>query len=219
MKKSTAVNLDKLIEDFSLVEQKITDMKAKNNLLEVRLDETTRMFTLSQTKEKYLREERDELFQAVIGLQHTLKQQCELRVENEQLKKIISDLERQNNSNQQDSAANMERLKMEVAAQITEQQRDTAEVRGELQSKLEAKELEMQEALQKKESELEQMRKRMKEQEREKQTEIIKLQLEKLQYVQEQRQMEVESLRQRVKELEQKNTKSFPECLLKRRKL
>ncbi|KAJ8260740.1 hypothetical protein COCON_G00164630 [Conger conger] len=122
--------------------------------------------------------ERDELFQAVIGLQHTLKQQCELRVENEQLKKIISDLERQNNSNLQDSAANMERLKMEVAAQITEQQRDTAEVRGELQSKLEAKELEMQEALQKKESELEQMRKRMKEQEREKQTEIIKLQLE-----------------------------------------
>ncbi|KAG5834806.1 hypothetical protein ANANG_G00265480 [Anguilla anguilla] len=178
MKKSTAVNLDKLLEDFCQTEQKMTDMTAKNSLLEMKLNETSRMLTLKQTKEKYLREERDELLQAVIGLEHTIKQQCDLRVENEELKKSISDLERDNYSKLQDSAARIEGLQMEMAAQVAEHQSDAAEVRGQLQSKLEAKEREMEEALQTKEAELEQMRKRMKEQEKEKQKEIIKLQME-----------------------------------------
>ncbi|KAJ8402012.1 hypothetical protein AAFF_G00372470 [Aldrovandia affinis] len=175
---SRSVNLEKLIEDFSQLEQKMSDLKGKNNLLEMRLDETGRVMTLNQTKEKYLREERDELLQAVNGLQHTIQQQCELSVENKTLKNSICDLERQKNAKLQDSAARMERWRSEMAVQTAEHQREMAEVRGQLQDKLEGKVLEMEEAMQRKESELEQMRKRMKEQERQKQTEIIRLQME-----------------------------------------
>ncbi|KAI1904939.1 hypothetical protein AGOR_G00010840 [Albula goreensis] len=178
MKKSAVVDLDKLIEDFSVLEQKMTDLKGKNSLLEMRLDEAKRLMTLTQTKEKYLREERDGLLLAVNTLRSTIQQQCDLRVENEKLKNSICDLERQNNSKLQKSAAHMESLKGEMEAQVAEHQKEISEIQEQLQCKFEAKHLEMEEAMQKKEAELEEMRKKMKEQKREKQAEIIKLQME-----------------------------------------
>ncbi|MEE6523369.1 hypothetical protein FKM82_022235 [Ascaphus truei] len=51
MKKNCSINLDKLLEDYSQIEKKISDVNGKNNLLEIQLEKSIRMWKLSQTKE------------------------------------------------------------------------------------------------------------------------------------------------------------------------
>ncbi|KAG7476294.1 hypothetical protein MATL_G00081290 [Megalops atlanticus] len=186
----TAVNLDRLMEDFSQLEQKVAELKGESSVLETRLQEETRLRRVTQTREQYLKEERDRLLDTVTGLQRTLQQQCDLRAENENLKNTIHDMERQNTAKLQfcygcdvdvmvqESVVAVEELKAEIAAQREEHERQRDQIRRELQAKLEAKAVEMEEAKHRQQAEVESMRKTMKDQEREKQAEVIRLQME-----------------------------------------
>ncbi|XP_070298397.1 coiled-coil domain-containing protein 152 [Salvelinus sp. IW2-2015] len=189
MKKFTVVNLDKFIDDFTHLEQKITELKGKNNILEIKLEETNRVLKFSQTKEKCLIEERDGMLGTVKGLQQTLLQQCDLRVENEKLKRTVSDLKRQSDRTVEEREAEIQRLMAEMRAVGERHQKELESLREqcrrgvegshrETQSKLEAKDAELKEALERKESDMTEMRRRMRDQERERQSEILKLQME-----------------------------------------
>ncbi|XP_013990258.1 coiled-coil domain-containing protein 152 isoform X3 [Salmo salar] len=178
MKKCTVVNLDKFIDDFTHLEQKITELKGKNNILEIKLDETNRVLKFSQTKEKCLIEERDGMLGTVNGLQQTLLQQCDLRVENEKLKSTVSDLKRQSDRTVEEREAEIQRLVAEMRAVGERHQKELESLREqcrrgvegthrETQSKLEAKDAELKEALERKESDMAEMRRRLRDQERE----------------------------------------------------
>ncbi|XP_078071424.1 uncharacterized protein LOC144495231 [Mustelus asterias] len=57
MKKVTqAANLDKLLENFVLLEQKIAETQGRNNLLEIQLEEANRLVKVTQTKENCMKE-------------------------------------------------------------------------------------------------------------------------------------------------------------------
>ncbi|KAL6469910.1 hypothetical protein MHYP_G00210290 [Metynnis hypsauchen] len=176
--KKTAVNLNKLIQDFCLLEQKITELKGKNNILEIKLDESNRLLKFSQNKEKHLTEERDGMLGTIKGLQNNLQQQCDLRVENEKLKSAVLDLKKQNEAQVEERKCCIQRLEKEMRALGEQHQREMDDCAKEMQRKLESKDFELKEALDRKESTLEEMRQKMKQQEKEKQSEIIKLQME-----------------------------------------
>ncbi|KAL0965430.1 hypothetical protein UPYG_G00281190 [Umbra pygmaea] len=189
MNKLTTVNLDKLINDFTHLEQKFTELNDKNNTLEIKLDETNRFLKFSQTREKCLAEERDGMLGLVKGCQHTLQQQSDLRAENDMLKSTVTDLKRQIEKTIEEGEAEVQRLVAERTAVGERHQRElesareqcrrvVEEAHRETQSKLEAKDAEMKEALERKVADIEEMRRRMRDQERERQSEILKLQME-----------------------------------------
>ncbi|XP_015223554.1 coiled-coil domain-containing protein 152 isoform X3 [Lepisosteus oculatus] len=177
MLKGNSVNLDKLIDSFSLLEQKIAALRGKNNMLEIKLDETSRILKLAQSKENYMKEE-SATFQATInGLQETIQHLSYLQVE--------------------------------------------------------LKESELKDIIERKEGDIQELKKKLRDQEREKQSEIIKLQMEfsakmariqstsvktqqqdpsnllqnvfkrKLQFIEEEKNREIETLRRAVREMEQ----------------
>ncbi|MGH0183803.1 UNVERIFIED_CONTAM: hypothetical protein FKN15_014722 [Acipenser sinensis] len=91
MKKVKAVNLDKLIEDFSLLEQKITELQGKNNILDIKLDEASRLLKLGQTKETCMKEaemKETELKDAIV------RKEAEIQA----MKKQLKDQEREKQS-------------------------------------------------------------------------------------------------------------------------
>ncbi|XP_027565005.1 coiled-coil domain-containing protein 152 isoform X1 [Neopelma chrysocephalum] len=57
MKKNSVVNLDKLLDDFSEIEKKISEINEANNLLIHQLEKCNRLLTLSQSKEESVKEE------------------------------------------------------------------------------------------------------------------------------------------------------------------
>ncbi|KAI4879689.1 hypothetical protein NFI96_032015 [Prochilodus magdalenae] len=191
--KKAAVNLNKLLLDFSLLEQltsifcvhkKITELKGENNILEIKLEETNRLLKFSENKETNLTEERDAMLETIKGLQNSLQQQCDLRVENEKLKSAVLDLKKQNEAQVHERKACIQRLETEMRALREQHQMEVDDYAKEIQRKylfllkVESKEVELKEALDRKESDLEEMRQKMKQQEKEKQSEIIKLQME-----------------------------------------
>ncbi|XP_072517353.1 coiled-coil domain-containing protein 152 [Salminus brasiliensis] len=176
--KKTAVNLDKLVQDFNLLEQKITELKGTNNILEIKLDEINRILKFSQNKERHMTEERDGLLDTIKCLQHNLQQQCELRVENEKLKSAVIDMKKQIEAQVEERKVCIQCLETEMKALQEQHQRMMDECAKETQKKLESKDVELKEALDRKESTLEEMRRNMKDQKKEKQSEIIKLQME-----------------------------------------
>ncbi|XP_060791913.1 coiled-coil domain-containing protein 152-like [Neoarius graeffei] len=176
--KKTVVNLDKLIQDFSLLEQKITELRGKNNILEIKLDESSRLLKLSQSKEKHLTEKKDGLLGSVKCLQHNLEQQCNLRDENEKLKNVIIELKKQNEERVEESRACVQRLQCEMRALQEQHQRELEDCAADTKRKLEVKDVEMKVALDREEHAMEAMKRKMKDQEKEKQSEVIKLQME-----------------------------------------
>ncbi|XP_067106453.1 coiled-coil domain-containing protein 152-like [Osmerus mordax] len=187
--KCTSVNLDKLIDNFTQLEQTITDLKGRNNILEIKLDEADRVLKLALTKEMFLIEERDVMLNTVRGLQQTVQQQCDLRVENEKLKSRLAALNRQHERVVEEREAEVRSLVAErgVVAEAHQRELETVRqqcgseaerVRSETRSKLEAKEAEVRELLGRKEGEVEDMRQRLRDKERERQSEMLKLQME-----------------------------------------
>uniref|UniRef100_A0A3B1IVG3 Coiled-coil domain containing 152 n=1 Tax=Astyanax mexicanus TaxID=7994 RepID=A0A3B1IVG3_ASTMX len=176
--KKTSVNLDKLVQDFSLLEQKITELKGKNNIFEIKLDEINRLLKFSQNKEKHLTEERDGLMESIQSLQQNLQQQCDLRVENDNLKSAVVDMKKQIEAQVQERKACVQRLEAEMKALQEKHQKMMDDCANETQRRLESKDVELKEALERKESALEEMRRNMKVQEKEGKSEIIKLQME-----------------------------------------
>ncbi|AWP14919.1 putative coiled-coil domain-containing protein 152 [Scophthalmus maximus] len=187
MLKSNCVNLDEFLDEFAQLEQTITEVNGKNNLLEVTLEEATRLLKFHQTKEKSLTDERDVLLVTVNRLQQTLQEQCNLRVENERLKKDTMDLKRQNQRRAEDGEAEVRRLLRDMATEEDGHQRELEAVRQRCRREvelahrdrfMEAKDAEVKELLEKKDLDLEEMEKRLRDQERERQSEILKLQME-----------------------------------------
>nr|XP_040052844.1 coiled-coil domain-containing protein 152-like [Gasterosteus aculeatus aculeatus] len=189
MKKLNCVNLDRCLEEFTQLERNITEVNGKNHVLEILLEDANRLMNFRLSKEKSLIEERDCLLVAVNGLQQTLQQQCDLRVENERLKKDFVEVKQRNERAAKDAAAELQRLDGEMRAEgerhkreleTARQQcrREVEEFRTEAFNQLEAKDAEVKTQLEKKDLDLEELKKRLKEQERERQSELLKLQME-----------------------------------------
>ncbi|XP_041111168.1 coiled-coil domain-containing protein 152-like [Polyodon spathula] len=227
MKRVKAVSLDKVIEDFSLLEQKITELQGNNNILDIKLDEASRLLKLGQTKETCIKEECATLRATIKGLQETIQTQFDLRGE--------------------EHTCHVERIMMEMKAMQQEHKTELAEVQCDMRRKSEMKETELKDAVVTKEAEIQAVKKQLKDQEREKQSEIIKLQMEfnaklvriqstsvkvqhqdssilaqnifkrKLQFLQDEKNRESEALRRTIKELEQ-HLSSPHDSRLKRRR-
>ncbi|XP_032395325.1 coiled-coil domain-containing protein 152 [Etheostoma spectabile] len=189
MIKLNCVNLDRFMEDFTQLEQKITEVSGKNNVLEVMLEDANRLMKFYLAKEKSVVEERDSLLVTVNRLQQTLQVQCNLRVENERLKNDMADLKQQNKRTAEAGEAELQRLASEMRAEAERHQRELETVmqqcRREVEAahrksfqQLEAKDGELKDLMEKKDLDLEELRKRLKEQERERQSELLKLQME-----------------------------------------
>ncbi|XP_044030080.1 coiled-coil domain-containing protein 152-like [Siniperca chuatsi] len=189
MIKLNCVNLDKFMEEFTQLEQKITEVNGKNNVLEIMLEDANRLMKFYVTKEKSLTEERDSLLITVNRLQQTLEEQCNLRVENERLKNDMADLKQQNEKTAEDGEAEVQRLVSEMRAKGERHKRELETVRHQCRrevedahrealNQLEAKDAEVKKLLEKKDVDLEEMKKRLKDQERERQSELLKLQME-----------------------------------------
>ncbi|XP_069015373.1 coiled-coil domain-containing protein 152 [Embiotoca jacksoni] len=189
MIKLNCINLDKLMEEFGQLEQKITEVNGKNSLLEIMLEDSNRLVKSCQTKEKSLTEEKGSLLVTLNGLQQTLQEQCNLRVENEQLKNKNADLKQQNKKAVEVGEAEVQRLLSKMAAEEERHKRELEAVRQQCRretedkhreafNQLEIKDAEVKKLLEKKDLDEEEMRKRMKDQERERQSELLKLQME-----------------------------------------
>ncbi|TSX03290.1 Growth hormone receptor [Bagarius yarrelli] len=157
---------------------KITELKGKNNILEIKQDEANRLLKLSQITEKHLIEEKDGLLGSMKCLQHNLEQQCNLRGENERLRKVICDLKKQNEEQVEESRACVQKLQNEIRALQEQHQRELEDCAADTKSKLDSKDAEIKAVLDREEQALEGMRRKMKDQEKEKQSELIKLQME-----------------------------------------
>ncbi|KAK2521179.1 hypothetical protein Q9233_011169 [Columba guinea] len=93
MKKISVVNLDKLLDNFSEIEKKISEINEANNLLVLQLEKCNRLLTLSQSKEESVKEECTALQNVINGLTQTIENQCNVKDENDRLKGTIHILE------------------------------------------------------------------------------------------------------------------------------
>ncbi|XP_041816612.1 coiled-coil domain-containing protein 152-like [Chelmon rostratus] len=221
---SNCVNLDTFVEKFTQLEQKITEVNGKNSMLEIMLEDANRTMKFGLTKEKTLIEERNSLLVTVNKLQQTLQEQCNLRVENERLKDDMADLKQQNERATEDREAALQQLVSEMRAEGERHKRELETLRLQCRrevedarrrgfSQLEAKDAEDKKLLEEKDLELEEMKKRLKDQERERQSELLRLQMEfgaKL--------ARVQSTAQRSQQQQQQHSSSLiPQSVFKRK--
>ncbi|XP_039856870.1 coiled-coil domain-containing protein 152-like isoform X1 [Simochromis diagramma] len=189
MTKLNCVNLEKFLEEFCQLEQNITEVNGRNSMLEIMLEDANRLVKFYQTKEKSLIEEKDSLLLTVNKLQQTLQEQCNLRVKNERLKNDMADLKQQNERTAEVGKAEVQRLVREMRAEEGRHKRALEDLRQqcgreaedahrEYFSQLEAKDAECKKLLEKKDLDVEDMKKRLKDQEKESQNELLKLQME-----------------------------------------
>ncbi|KAK2818868.1 hypothetical protein Q5P01_024429 [Channa striata] len=189
MIKLNCVSLDTFLEEFTRLEQTITKVNGKNNELEIMLEDANRLVKFYLSKEKSLIEERDDLLVTVNRLQQALQEQGHLRVENERLKNNLADLEKQIERTTEDGDAEVRRLMSKTRAEEERHKRELEAVRQQCQtevedaqreafSQLEAKDAKVKNLLEEKDLELEEIKKKLKDQEREKQSEVLKLQME-----------------------------------------
>ncbi|XP_063745418.1 LOW QUALITY PROTEIN: coiled-coil domain-containing protein 152-like [Eleginops maclovinus] len=189
MIKLNCVHLDRFMENFTLLEQKISEVNGKNNMLEIMLEDASRQMKFYLTRENSLIEERDSLLVTVNRLQQTLQEQCNLRMENERLKSEMTHLKQHNERAAEEGKTELQRLISELRAEGERHQRELETVRQHSRREvedahreglhqLEAKDAEVKTILEKKDLDLEEVKKRLKEQERERQSELLKLQME-----------------------------------------
>ncbi|XP_067401456.1 coiled-coil domain-containing protein 152 [Emydura macquarii macquarii] len=134
MKKISVVNLDKLLDDFSQIEKKISAINGKNSLLDLQLEKCNRLLTLSQSKEDSVKEEYATLQNVIKGLRQTIENQCNLRVElkeeehKEELEKkelVILDLTRQLRTQDKEKQNEIIKLQIEFNAKLARVQNKT----------------------------------------------------------------------------------------------
>ncbi|XP_034403404.1 coiled-coil domain-containing protein 152-like [Cyclopterus lumpus] len=189
MMKLNCVDLDGCLEEFTHLERKITAVNGKNNMLEIMLEDTNRLMKFYLTKEKGLIEERDSLLVTVNRLQQTLQEQCNLRIENERLKNDMVDVKQQNERTAKDGVAELQRLVGEMRAEGERHKRELETVRQQCRREvedarregfhqLEAKDAEVKTLLEKSDLDVEELKKRLKDHERERRSELLKLQME-----------------------------------------
>ncbi|KAF7644914.1 hypothetical protein LDENG_00213770 [Lucifuga dentata] len=158
-------------------------------MLEIMLQDANRVLKFSSTKEKSVIEEKESLLITVTRLQQTLQEQCNLRVENEELKNDVAEQKRQNQRTAEHGEAEVQQLLNEMRAEEERHQMELQTLKQQCREQvedahkdalhqLEAKDAEVKKLLEKKHVDVEEMKMRLKEQERERQSELLKLQME-----------------------------------------
>ncbi|NXO04750.1 CC152 protein, partial [Rhinopomastus cyanomelas] len=246
MKKITVVNLDKLLDDFSEIEKKISEMNEGNTLLVLQLEKCSRLLTLSQSNEESVKEECAALQNVIKGLTQTVVNQCNLKDENDRLKGIIHTLKEKLKTCEQEYKDEIGKLMIEIKNKEEDQKLEIIQMNCNMRKQFEIKEVEYREEREKKELEILELTRQLKIQNEEKQNEIIKLQIEfnaklariqnkttksfsessilpqsiyrrKLQHLQEEKNKEIEILRNTIRDLEQHLNKG-QDLNLKRRR-
>ncbi|NXC01358.1 CC152 protein, partial [Orthonyx spaldingii] len=231
MKKTSVVNLDKLLDDFSEIEKKISEINEANNLLIHQLEKCNRLLTLSQSKEESVKEECSTLQNVIKGLTQTIENQCNVKDENDRLKGTIHILEDKLKTCEEEYKDQIEKLMIEIKNKEEDHKLEIAQLNCEIRKNFEVKEMEYREEREKKELEILELTRQLKIQNEEKQNEIIKLQIEfnaklaraqdkttksfsdasvlpqsiyrrKLQHLQEEKNKEIEILRNTIRDLE-----------------
>ncbi|KAM6900854.1 coiled-coil domain-containing protein 152 [Lycodopsis pacificus] len=167
----------------------MTEVSGRINVLEMMLEDTNRLLKFYQTKENSLIEERDSLLVTVNRLQQTLQEQCNLRVENERLKNDMGEMKQQSERRAKDGEAELQSLVSDMRAEGERHKRELEAVRQQCRREVEdacregfhqlqAKDAEGKNLLERKDLDLEELKKRLKDQERERQSELLKLQME-----------------------------------------
>ncbi|NWX63490.1 CC152 protein, partial [Promerops cafer] len=237
MKKTSVVNLDKLLCDFSEIEKKISEINEANNLLIHQLEKCNRLLTLSQSKEESVKEECSTLQNVIKGLTQTIENQCNVKDENDRLKGTINILEDKLRACEEEYKDQIEKLMTEIKNKEEDHRLEITQLNCDIRKKFEVKEMEYREEREKKEQEILDLTRQLKIQNEEKQNEIIKLQIEfnaklaraqdkttksfsdasvlpqsiyrrKLQHLQEEKNKEIEILRNTIRDLEQRLNKS-----------
>ncbi|NWY93956.1 CC152 protein, partial [Loxia curvirostra] len=236
MKKTSVVNLDKLLYDFSEIEKKISEINDTNNLLIHQLEKCNRLLTLSQSKEESVKEECSALQNVIKGLTQTIENQCNVKDENDRLKGTIHILEDKLKTCEEEYKDQIEKLMTEIKNKEEDHKLEITQLNCDTRKKFEVKEMEYREEREKKELEILELTRQLKIQNEEKQNEIIKLQIEfnaklaraqdkttksfsdasvlpqsiyrrKLQHLQEEKNKEIEILRNTIRDLEQRLNK------------
>ncbi|NWY25340.1 CC152 protein, partial [Pheucticus melanocephalus] len=236
MKKTSVVNLDKLLYDFSEIEKKISEINDANNLLIHQLEKCNRLLALSQSKEESVKEECSALQNVIKGLTQTIENQCNVKDENDKLKGTIHILEDKLKTCEEEYKDQIEKLMTEIKNKEEDHKLEITQLNCDTRKKFEVKEIEYREEREKKELEILELTRQLKIQNEEKQNEIIKLQIEfnaklaraqdkttksfsdasvlpqsiyrrKLQHLQEEKNKEIEILRNTIRDLEQRLNK------------
>ncbi|NWW63000.1 CC152 protein, partial [Ifrita kowaldi] len=236
MKKTSVVNLDKLLDDFSEIEKKISEINEANNLLIHQLEKCNRLLTLSQSQEESGKEECSTLQNVIKGLTQTIENQCNVKDENDRLKGTIHILEDKLRTCEEEYKDQIEKLMIEIKNKEEDHKLEITQLNCDIRKKFEVKEMEFREEREKKELEILELTRQLKIQNEEKQNEIIKLQIEfnaklakaqdkttksfsdasvlpqsiyrrKLQHLQEEKNKEIEILRNTIRDLEQRLNK------------
>ncbi|XP_005422065.2 coiled-coil domain-containing protein 152 [Geospiza fortis] len=236
MKKTSVVNLDKLLYDFSEIEKKISEINDANNLLIHQLERCNRLLALSQSKEESVKEECSALQNVIKGLTQTIENQCNVKDENDKLKGTIHILEDKLKTCEEEYKDQIEKLMTEIKNKEEDHKLEITQLNCDTRKKFEVKEMEYREEREKKELEILELTRQLKIQNEEKQNEIIKLQIEfnaklaraqdkttksfseasvlpqsiyrrKLQHLQEEKNKEIEILRNTIRDLEQRLNK------------
>ncbi|NXG93972.1 CC152 protein, partial [Stercorarius parasiticus] len=234
MKKISVVNLDKLLDNFSEIEKKISEINEANNLLVLQLEKCNRLLMLSQSKEESVKEECTTLQNVIKGLTQTIENQCNVKDENDRLKGTIHILEEKLKACEQDYKDQIEKIMIEIKNKEEDHKLEIIQLNCDIRKKFEVKEAEYREQREKKELEILELTRQLKIQNEEKQNEIIKLQIEfnaklarvqnkttksfseasvlpqsiyrrKLQHLQEEKNKEIEILRNTIRDLEQRS--------------
>ncbi|XP_059349160.1 coiled-coil domain-containing protein 152 [Ammospiza nelsoni] len=236
MKKTSIVNLDKLLYDFSEIEKKISEINDANNLLIHQLEKCNRLLALSQSKEESVKEECSALQNVIKGLTQTIENQCNVKDENDRLRGTIHILEDKLKTCEEEYKDQIEKLMTEIKNKEEDHKLEITQLNCDTRKKFEVKEMEYREEREKKELEILELTRQLKIQNEEKQNEIIKLQIEfnaklaraqdkttkafsdasvlpqsiyrrKLQHLQEEKNKEIEILRNTIRDLEQRLNK------------
>ncbi|XP_056396743.1 coiled-coil domain-containing protein 152 isoform X2 [Hyla sarda] len=232
-KSPCSVNLDKLLEDFSQIEKTFAEVNGNNNLLEIQLEKRSRMWKISQTKQLSLAEECTALQEVIKGLQETIELQFSMRDENSNLKKKVNTLEEKLQDVTQEYKKNIDSLMNEMRKKEENSMAQVQKIQREMEEKLLTKEEEKHNLLSTKDKEISDLWIQLRTQEKEKQKEMIKQQIEfnaklariqsknsksypdtnslshniyrtKLQHLQEEKNKEIEILRNTIKDLERR---------------
>ncbi|XP_066460976.1 coiled-coil domain-containing protein 152 [Eleutherodactylus coqui] len=232
-KKPCAGNLDTLLEDFLQIEKRFAEVNGKNNLLEIQLEKWSRMWKISHTKQQSLAQECAALQEVIKGLQETIELQCNMRDENNDLKKKVTILEEKLQDTTQEYKKNIDSLLDEMRSKEENYKTRLQKVQCDMEEKLTTKEEENRNLLSTKDKEISDLWIQLRTQEKEKQSEMIKQQIEfnarlariqnktsksypdtnslsqniyrmKLQHLQEEKNKEIETLRNTIKDLERR---------------
>ncbi|NWX27981.1 CC152 protein, partial [Notiomystis cincta] len=246
MKKTSVVNLEKLLDDFSDIEKRISEINEANNLLIHQLEKCNRLLALSQSKEESVKEECSTLQNVIKGLTQTIENQCNVKDENDRLKRTIHILEDKLKTCEEKYKDQIEKLMIEIKNKEEDHKLEITQLNCDIRKKFEVKEMEYREQTEKKELEILELTRQLKIQNEEKQNEIIKLQIEfnaklaraqdkttksfshasvlpqsiyrrKLQHLQEEKNKEIEILQNTIRDLEQRLDKGQNQPFKRRR--